>query len=122
VPKYRRERDVIKEATDGGVLDAATLMNLLSPMGKQDESPVSLFITERPRRRAAPRPATVPTPQEEDEYADWFVANILPALESGTISKQDLNRRERAALELMEEIDTLKQKLTRKDMGGDIKL
>ena len=116
--KFRHKRDVIGEATEGGVLDAAALMNILSPMGREDESQLALMITERPRRSAAPRPSA----RQQDEYADWFSHNVLPRLESGEISRESLSARERAALEMMEEIDELQQKLTRHDTGGDIKL
>ena len=68
MPKYRRERDVIKEATDGGVLDAATLMNMLShrfpsssPSARVDVRPLAPPPYRLPRRRTSTQTGLSPT-------------------------------------------------------------
>ncbi len=105
--KSRRERDVISEATEDGVVEGATLMNLLSPMGK---------------KRSAPRVSTMYTPQQEDEYADYIGSyGLMGEIESGR-DPSSLPPRARAAYEMNVEINKLLQKLREGDTGGDIKL
>lgn len=115
----RYNRDVIAEATDEeGVLDAAGLMSLIGPQRTRLKKP-------------APRPGphsgefqedAYADPTMQDEYADWFSADVVPGLESGQIKRGDLDPRERAAYELMSKIDELLQRLDRGDKGGDITL
>ena len=105
--KSRRERDVVSEATEGDVVEGATLMNLLSPMGK---------------KRSAPRVSTMYTPQQEDDYADYISSYGLIGEIGDGRDPASLPPRARAAYEMSVEINKLLHKLREGDTGGDIKL
>jgi len=107
VAKYRRDRDVISEATEGGVVEGATLMNLLSPMGKT---------------KSAPRVSTKYTPVQEDEYGDYINSYGYRDEIGGSRDPSSLPPRARAAYEMSVEINKLLQKLREGEADGEIKL
>jgi hypothetical protein len=85
------------------------------------------------RRPPAPRPGphsgefpedAYADPTMQDEYADWFSAEVVPRVDSGGLVPGELGPRERAAYELMSKIDALLQRLDRAnpDKGEDITL
>jgi hypothetical protein len=85
---------------------------------------IALLIREDPtwkKAKAAPRVASGYSPEEEDDYADFFSGHISPQLRAGR-SPNTLDSRARAANEMKIEIEKLIKELSRGDSGGDIKL
>jgi hypothetical protein len=73
--------------------------------------------------KAAPRPGyNKAMPEDEDEFADLFARFVRPALKSGKRTEADLNAREKAALELQREIQSLRKQLVDEDDDEDLVL
>tara|TARA_Y100000004_G_scaffold197186_1_gene270287 strand:+ start:3719 stop:4099 length:381 start_codon:yes stop_codon:yes gene_type:complete len=73
--------------------------------------------------KAAPRPGyRKKAPDGEDEFADFFARVVRPGLKSGKRTEADLSAREKAALELQREIQSLRKQLVDEDDGEDLVL